>query len=206
MDSDIENSYKSFLERNKTFKHFGYDIDKERDAIISKADPIGEKILEIGTGKGYLTIALAAKGYSLSTLDISQEEQKIAKNNIKYLHLSDKVEFYTGDACSLPFEKKSFHSIFCINTFHHIKDCFDVLSEFLRVCHQKGKIIISDFNDKGLSVVASIHKSEGRTHKAFRVPWREMERFLKRAGFAVEFFETMHQKALIANKDKDGKQ
>ncbi|MDD3374334.1 MAG: class I SAM-dependent methyltransferase [Candidatus Omnitrophica bacterium] len=190
-----------FLKRSKIYERFGYDIIKERDLIISKTEPIGKKILEVGTGKGYFTMALAAQGYHFTSVDISLEEQEFAKDNLKALGLTRKVKFGIEDACNFTFDPKSFDCIFCINTFHHIKSCFDVTSEFVRLCKENGKIVISDFNETGLKVVSDIHKKEGNIHKAFDVPWIEMKRFFNRAGFKVQMISTKNQKTLVATKE-----
>jgi len=189
-----------FLKRSKLYEHFGYDIIEERDLIVSKVEPIGREILEVGTGKGYFTMALAMRGYSFVTVDISSEEQKFARSNLKALGLNRKVKFVVEDARKIAMDSQSFECIFCINTFHHFANCFDVIGEFARLCKESGKIIISDFNKKGLKIVSDIHKKEGRTHKPFNVPWVEIGKFLKRLGFDVQVLNTKNQKTLIAER------
>ena len=83
MDKNVLENYERYCNRIKLFKSFGYDIDKERDFVIEKAQPIERRILELGTGKGNFAVALAQKGYQITTVDISEEEQKFAKMNIQ---------------------------------------------------------------------------------------------------------------------------
>lgn len=79
--AEIEENKKKFLERVSLYKSYGYDQVKCREFIIQKASPIKGDILEIGTGKGYLTALLAKKAENIITVDISKEEQHLATLN-----------------------------------------------------------------------------------------------------------------------------
>ena len=134
MDEQIIENHKKYAYRVNLFQRFGYDIVKERDFIVEKAQPIDGRILEVGTGKGYFTIALAQKGYHFTTVDISEEEQSFAKMNIQYLSLLNKVDFIVDDAQNLRFEDSSFDICFGINLVHHLSQPLKVIDEMIRVC------------------------------------------------------------------------
>jgi len=130
-------------------KEKGYDIKKEREFILSVSQPIEGKVLEVGTGKGHFTCALAQEGYSFTSVDICDEEQKIARDNIQRLGLQDKVNFMIADAQELNFPDACFDHCFSVNMMHHLKEPLKIIDELFRVTKPGGKIIISDFNKKG---------------------------------------------------------
>ncbi|MBN1522542.1 MAG: class I SAM-dependent methyltransferase, partial [Candidatus Aureabacteria bacterium] len=122
MENRVAENHRRYRERKETYKCFGYDIEKERQFILEKARPLNGSILEVGTGKGYFTIALAREGFCFTSVDISEDEQSFARLNLKYYGLQDQVFFLAMDASSLGFEKGSFDVIFSINMMHHLDD------------------------------------------------------------------------------------
>jgi len=92
------------------------------------------KNLEIGCGNGDFLIKLAKKYPELffSGIDFSGEQLNVAKENSKNIK---NINFEMSDALKLKFKDESFDTIFCINTFHHIKseDHSKALAEFSRV-------------------------------------------------------------------------
>ena len=100
--------YKGYIERLQFYKKFGYDIEKEREFILKKAGPLTGNILEVGTGKGHFSLALARKGYNFTTIDISREDQKLAHSVSKYLGLEGRINFKLGNAEHLEFKDSSF--------------------------------------------------------------------------------------------------
>ena len=75
----MDNAIKQDRKRLELFKKYGYDIPKARNFILSKAKLAkGSSMLEIGTGKGHMTIVLAKKGFRLISIDLDRKAQYIA--------------------------------------------------------------------------------------------------------------------------------
>ncbi len=198
MTEDVVKNYQKYLERVKLFKSFGYDIQGEREEIFETAQPIKSPILEIGTGKGHFAITLAQKGHRLTSIDISDEEQKYAKMNVEYLHLQEYVNFEISDAKSLKFKDGSFDTIFSVNVLHHLQDPYAVIDEAVRVLKKKGKIIFSDFSRKGMELVSRIHHSEGRQHPEGNVSIEHVGQYLAKQNFQVKNHRSVFQETLVA--------
>ena len=198
LEEKITENYKRYIERLSFYKKFGFDIEKERDFIVQKAHPIYGDILEIGTGKGYFTIALAKEGYNFTSIDISKEAQEFAKANIKYLGLGEQVDFKTANAEYLSFNSRSFDIIFSINTIHHLKNPFRVIDELTRIISFEGKIVLSDFTKEGLEVLDRVHAEEGRRHEVNRMALNDIENYFIDKGFNVQRDRTRLQELLIA--------
>lgn len=198
MEKTIIENHKRYLERINLYKSFGYGIEEERRFILEKAQPIHGNILEVGTGKGYFTLELAKEGYIFTSVDISAEEQAIAKLNLKYFDLEKFVNFKVENAENLNFEAKSFDIIFSINTIHHLKNPYKVLDELIRVLTFEGKIILSDFTKQGLDIMGKIHTAEKRKHEVGKITLADIEVYLRNKGFRVEKTRSKIQEVLIA--------
>ena len=194
----IEENHEKYLERVELYKSFGYDIESERRFLLDKIVPICGDILEIGTGKGYLTIALAKEGYNFISIDISAEEQEYARLRLKYLGLEGKVNFKVENAENLSFADKSFGTIILSHVVHHFNSPFVVIDELTRIISYGGKIILSDFNKEGLNVVDKVHQSEGRSHQVSPIGLSDIERYFKKKNFSTDSFHNKFQDVLLA--------
>ena len=193
----IEN-HKNYVERVNFYRSFGYDLEKERDFILDKSLPFSGGILEIGTGKGHFALALAKRGFSFTSIDISEEEQKVARLNLQYHGLEQQAAFKIEDAQHLSFSDKSFDVIFCINVFHHLKEPHEVLNEMAHILRPSGKIVLSDFNTKGLEIINACHTHEGRVHDHSKHDLREARDHFIAKGFVVTELQSEVQKLIIA--------
>ncbi len=201
MRNKILEIQKKYSDRLKLFQNFGYNIEAERDFILQKAEPISEDILEVGTGKGYLTLALARKGYRLITVDISDETQNTARSNIKYCGLEDRVRFEIADAKNLKFKDASFKTVFSTHTIHHLKEPYLVIEELLRVTKAPGKIILSDFSQEGFEVIRKVHQSQGGDHNSGEALMSEVGEFLSARAIKYDFFKSGLSEVMIGYKE-----
>ena len=200
IDREVLENHKAYLERNKLYKGFGYDIDKERDFILREAMPLSGKILEAGTGKGYFALALAKRGYSFVTFDISDEEQRFARLNIAYSGLGKKVKFRIEDGECTSFADASFDVVFSVNVLHHLANPYQVIDELIRVLATDGKLTISDFSKKGFGVMDKIHALEGKTHESGKVSLSDAEKYLAKKGFSIKKAKSAYQHIVVATR------
>ena len=194
---EIESNHKKDAVRRELFKKHGYDTEKERGFIIEKSLPLSGKILEVGTGKGHFAIELAKKGYKLTSVDVSAEDQRIARLNLAYCGFENFVELKTENAESMSFKDDSFNAVFLVNTLHHLKNPFKVLSELIRITSLEGKLIISDFSKQGFDALDKIHASEGTVHEVGKVKLSDIECHLLSKGFRIEKFSSQLQEVLV---------
>lgn len=200
MQKDVIENHEKYLERVELYKSFGYDIDKERSLIIQKALPVSGNILEAGTGKGYFTLALARAGFSFFSFDISAAEQRYALLNLMYYGLQQQVTFLVANIESIPCNDGFFDVIFAVNMVHHLPSVSKSCDEFIRIISPQGKIVLSDFNEKGLAILDKIHEREGRRHDVSGGTLADVKTVLAKRGFAIKEHQSELQDILVAGR------
>jgi 2-polyprenyl-3-methyl-5-hydroxy-6-metoxy-1,4-benzoquinol methylase len=200
MEKEIIENHNRFLERVALYRKYGYDIEKERAFIIEKARPISGAILEAGTGKGYFTLALAREGFNFTSFDVSAAEQQYARLNLMYHSLEHQVHFDVADAEYLDYGNSYFDVIFAVNMIHHLSSVRKVCDEFIRILSLKGKIVLSDFNNKGFAILDKIHAYEGRRHEVGVGTMNEIKAKLIERGFVLKEYCSEIQDVLVASR------
>jgi len=200
MNSEIIENHKRYLERVALFKSYGYDLEKERNFIVEHAKPLYGKILEVGTGKGHFAIALAKEGHPFVTIDISADEQRYAKLNLAYFGLDHLADFRIENAEQTSFANQSFDIIFSVNLIHHLQNPYRVIEEIIRLLSTKGKLVLSDFTEKGFAIMDKIHALDGRIHEKGNATLSEVKLYLIEKGFSVTRVTSSIQEVIIAKK------
>lgn len=200
LEKEVLENHTKYLERKKTYLSYGFDIDQERQLVLDKAKPLSGNILEVGTGKGHFAIMLAKQGYNFTSVDISAEEQRTAKLNLRYFGLDGNVNLMVENAEHLSFKDQSFDVIFSVNVLHHLDAPFKVIDEFIRVLAPKGKIVLSDFTTAGFDILDKIHSDEGTSHDKGATELIDVDTYLVRKGFKTEKHSSKFQDILIAYK------
>ena len=162
--------------------------------------PLSGKILEAGTGKGHFALALAKRGYSFVTFDISDEEQRFARLNIAYNGLEKQVNFKIENGECVRFSDASFDVIFSVNVLHHLANPYKVIDELIRLLAPGGKLAISDFSKKGFSVMDKIHALDGKTHETGKASLLDVEKYLSNKGFSIKKAKSIYQHIVVATR------
>jgi SAM-dependent methyltransferase len=126
---------------------FGEQFEVIRDSITAYLDkkPSEIRILEVGSGPGYLSLELARNGYSVVGLDISakcveiasgfaaQDPWKAQRGTLDYIS----GDFYT----SQKLQKESFDVIVFLGALHHFPNQVATLKRAKQLIRPKGIII-----------------------------------------------------------------
>ncbi len=167
----VKNNHKKYTERIEKYRAAGYDMPLHREKLVEHLNGISTdaKILDVGTGKGHLALAIARSGRSCTSVDTSKDEIYYARLNAIYFQLDEKIEFMEGDARKLDLQDNTFDAVVSADLLHHLIQPEPVLLEMIRVCKPGGLIIMSDINDTGQDILEKIHRSEGKSHA--RIGW-----------------------------------
>jgi ubiquinone/menaquinone biosynthesis C-methylase UbiE len=186
------------MERDALIKEFGYDFAVGIKFVLDQALPLGGSALEIGTGKGRFMVALAPCVKTITTVDISAEEQHYARLNARYAGVKTKIKYVLQDAARLPWPDLTFDAVLTMNAMHHIPHFNQVLEEMLRVVKPGGKIVFADFSPRGFQIMARFHRSEGGTHEHHLHSFRDIQKCLRDRGWATRLRKGCLQEVLIA--------
>lgn len=131
-------------------KYWGHDTPVGQARISFRSNLIasavgkrkGLKVLEIGAGDGWYSVAFAKQKWHLTVTDLSPDLLKIAKGR---LDKSSNIGFKIADAYSLPFRNNSFDGVIGSSILHHI-DLTKALPEIKRVLKNGGSLSFCEPN------------------------------------------------------------
>ncbi len=162
----IKENHRKYQQRLQDFLAMGYDVEGSRKRLVERLAgvPVDGKILEVGTGKGHLAVAIAKSGRNLTTVDLSPQEQHIARLNAIYFGVDERISMQLQDARKLAFPDETFDAVISVAALHHIQETEMVLHEMFRVAKKGGLVLLADYNEKGLEIVDRMHQKDGKRH------------------------------------------
>ncbi|MCK9614180.1 MAG: methyltransferase domain-containing protein [Candidatus Omnitrophica bacterium] len=194
----MSNLIKQDQDRLKLFKKYGYDIPKARKFILTKAKISEGKILEVGTGRGYMTAVLAKSGLKIVSIDLDSKAQNAAKLKLKSLKLDKYVSLKNMNAERLKYKDNSYDCVISVNFIHHANNPAKCLKEMARV--MKDKLIIADLNKRGERIMEKVHALDGHKHVVSKMSLPDVKEYLEKAGLVVEVYKDVCQTIIIAKR------
>ena len=105
----------------------------------------GMRLLDLGTGCGYLAFALAKKYTDISVIGLDITDKALEDNRKRAEHERlGNVSFVSYDGITFPFDSKSFDIVVSRYALHHFPDINKSLSEVNCVLTYEGSFFISD--------------------------------------------------------------
>ena len=114
-------------------RHWG-DLTRQSSEALLDAACVGpgSKVLDVGTGPGYVAEAARQRGADVIGLDFSQQQVVLARKTYPG------IEFREGDAENLPFEADSFDAVVMGLCLHHLPNPERGIAETFRVIRPGG--------------------------------------------------------------------
>ena len=116
---------------------------------LKEALPSG-KIVDVGCGTGSLVMKLAASGYNVIGIDVSDGCINITKSRIKNAGLSDVATVGKGSAYKISIPDCSVDAVIAGEVLEHLKDDASAVQEFSRVIKPGGICLITVPANPGL--------------------------------------------------------
>jgi SAM-dependent methyltransferase len=152
--------------------------------IAAKASP-GDRVLEVGSGPGHLSIRMARQlGLDVTGLDLDPAMIEVARANAEQVAgaADRRPSFTLGDVASLPFPDASFDVVVSTLSMHHWSDPRAGLSEIGRVLRPGGRALVWDLRPGLVPLHRHVpdpleHTHDGLLRVVSATPWRWPWRF-----------------------------
>lgn len=131
--AEFFDTVKAFIRKN--YEHRYRLIDQE------SAKFPGGKVLEIGCGVGWESIAWAENGMDIHSIDLSPAALDLAKKNFEHNNL--KGDLRLANAEELPFEDNSFDIVTSLGVLHQTESTERAVSQVHRVLKPGGHAVIT---------------------------------------------------------------
>ncbi len=125
----------------------GIIYQQRQTAALSYVDglslPKSTRVLEIGSGAGYLAVALAKRGFTVEAIDHTQAMVNLTIENAKRTGNLNRINAHTGDVHKLSYPNRSFDLIVALGVIPWLHDFKKALSEIVRVLSPNGHAILT---------------------------------------------------------------
>lgn len=102
-------------------------------------------ILDVGAGRGYLSLLLAAQNPQSTILGIDYSPQQVrAANGLKQQRKIHNCRFNRGNAMRMAFQENTFDAVVSVGSIKHWPDGFQGVQEVYRVLKPGGLFVISE--------------------------------------------------------------
>ena len=101
----------------------------------------GGKLLEVGCGAGWESVAWAQAGMKVHSIDLSSAALELAKKNFEHNGLTADLQW--GNAENVPFEENTFDIVTSLGVLHQTESTEKAVSEVLRVLKPGGEAVIT---------------------------------------------------------------
>jgi ubiquinone/menaquinone biosynthesis C-methylase UbiE len=114
--------------------HIQRETDLNNGCLMEiKNNIFGEKILEVGCGKGYLAGMLSAK-HKVTACDMKISQQ--------LTHIYPRVRFNRENIQNLSFKDNEFDTVICTHTLEHVQDINVAIKELRRVTNKRLIVVV----------------------------------------------------------------
>ncbi len=116
---------------------------RRRFEVVVRMVPRSEcaRVLDLGTGSGWLAEMLFRRGFAVSALDLGGDSIRRAARRARLLGAS--VQFVQGDAYRLPFADGTFDAVTACEILEHLDRPAHALREIARVLRPGGCAVVS---------------------------------------------------------------
>lgn len=155
----------------------------------------GMKILEVGSGPGFITEKLLKdyKNSHITALEINEDFIKYTKSHLKTEHDDNRLRLVHGDITDSNLQNESFDFVFVRLVLQHLENPEVAINEIYRVLKPGGKLVVIDVDDEvwglveprvqELEHILGSHAEEQEDEGGNRYIGRDLHRLIKQGEF-----------------------
>ncbi len=128
--------------------------------VLSEVLPGRMRVLDVGTGTGFLAILLAELGHEVVGVDLSEGMLRVAEEKAERKGL--RIKFEIGDAENLHFPDESFDAVICRHLLWTLPNPEKAVEEWRRVVRAGGRVVAIDGRWHSNSPSERVRKLMGR--------------------------------------------
>ena len=125
----------------------GLNVRQRQAGALSYVDelllPKNSRVLEIGCGAGFMSIALAHRGFAVEAVDHAPAMIELTQKHAKQTGTANLINASVEDVHELPFENASFDLIVSLGVPQWLHDLRKAMLEIVRVLKSGGYIVLS---------------------------------------------------------------
>ncbi len=129
------------------------------ECIDSLALAPGSQVLEIGCGAGFMSVALAQRGFRVQAIDAAEHMIDQARQHAQESGVADLLSVNLGDAYFLPFKSSSFDLVIAIGVLPWLGRQELAIHEMARVTRSGGHVLFTSANTLGLCRILDPRKN-----------------------------------------------
>jgi 2-polyprenyl-3-methyl-5-hydroxy-6-metoxy-1,4-benzoquinol methylase len=159
---------------------------------LAKIKP-GQKVLDIGSGRGWLSQYAAAQGAQVTALDLSE-------TNLKRIRQQDsRIHTVLGDACEIPIKDTKFDLIVALEVLEHIPQPEVAIAHWKSLLAPRGRLLICVPDQETIYYMLCIHCNQKTPMNAHLHSFdaKKLTALLISAGFRISLVRRFSHKLLI---------
>lgn len=127
----------------RDFDYWGKDqfspTEKRRNQTVFELGKIqpGERVLDIGSGRGWFSLYAAEQGAEVTAMDLSEE------NLARIKAITPSVNTLYGDACDIPLTDEQFDLIVALEVLEHLVEPKTAVANWTRLLKPHGRMVIT---------------------------------------------------------------
>jgi len=175
----VQDTQERLEARRKVFLKHGFDQARAVDYVIGFVPAGAGPLLDVGTGRGHLAVALARVGHQLTSIDIDPAMTASARLNAAYYGVSGSIRFLNRKAHRSGFPSDYFGVICCMSALHHFGKSYMTLDEMIRILRPGGALVLADFDEEGFDILEKVHALDGMKHPRPGIDMQKAQDYLK---------------------------